>query len=181
MEIRIMTQSPHSEILNCLTTRPLGVPFSSILPTCALEGLAEKLQVAQLELSGPQNLYLKKLPPCSHFSEFPWVLSIQLQADRNHNTPSGFSDYSTPQATRKHWVGMQLLSSQLHLFPVLKDISRPGMAAHACNAHSSGKGRRTECLRPAWATQWVSGQPGIQSNFHLSHSPHHTYKGNENT
>lgn len=47
MEIRIMTQSPHSEILNCLTTRPLGVPFSSILPTCALEGLAEKLHAAQ--------------------------------------------------------------------------------------------------------------------------------------
>lgn len=42
-----MTQSPHSEILNCLNTRPLGVPFSSILPTCALEGLAEKPQVAQ--------------------------------------------------------------------------------------------------------------------------------------
>lgn len=47
METRIMTQSPHSEILNCLSTHPLGVPFSSVLPTCALEGLAEKLQVAQ--------------------------------------------------------------------------------------------------------------------------------------
>lgn len=46
MEIRIMTQSPHSEILNCLNTHPLGVPFSIVLPTCALEGLTEKLQIA---------------------------------------------------------------------------------------------------------------------------------------